>query len=395
MEKFAMGLLNKSNTVLCVLISSMGWTTYVNADQQVTTTQVENAMTQAFQPLMQKYAVPGMAIGVLYQGRSYEKYYGMQSLADKKSVNKNTLFELGSVSKLFTATAGSYAQSLSKLSLQDHPGKYLAALKDSDINQVTLLQLATYTTGNLPLQFPDPIKTDAQTLKYFQDWKVNQPIGQFRQYSNPSIGLFGEATAKAMNMPFSTLLERVIFPQLQLQHSYVNVPKAQQTNYAFGYDQKNNPIRVNPGPFDAQAYGVKSNLPDLLQFLNLNLNPDQAKPSIRPAIQGTHIGYFKMGGMTQALGWETFDYPASLETLLESNSDRVVMQSNPVEKTLVKSWARVFHKTGSTNGFGTYLIYIPEEKFGLVMLMNKRIANAERIQAAYAVLNNLKQTSKP
>lgn len=390
-----MAFLKKTKTIFYVLISSMGLTTYVNANQQITTAKIENAMTQAFQPLMQKYAVPGMAIGVLYQGKIYEKYYGVQSLADKKSVNKSTLFELGSVSKLFTATAGSYAQSVSKLSLQDHPGKYLPALKNSEINQVTLLQLATYTTGNLPLQFPDPIKTDAQTLKYFQDWKVNQPVGQFRQYSNPSIGLFGEATAKAMNMPFSTLLERVIFPQLQLQHSYVNVPKAQQAQYAFGYDQNNRPIRVNPGPFDAQAYGVKSNLPDLLQFLKLNLNPDQAKASIRPAIQGTHIGYFKMGGMTQALGWETFDYPASLETLLESNSDRVVMQSNPVEKTLVKSGARVFHKTGSTNGFGTYLIYIPAEKFGLVMLMNKRIANAERIQAAYEVLNTLKQTSHP
>jgi len=353
-----MALLKKTKTIFYVLISSMGLTTYVNANQQITTAKVENAMTQAFQPLMQKYAVPGMAIGVLYQGKSYEKYYGVQSLADKKSVNKNTLFELGSVSKLFTATAGSYAQSVSKLSLQDHPGKYLPALKNSEINQVTLLQLATYTTGNLPLQFPDQIETDAQTLKYFQDWKV-------------------------------------IFPQLQLQHSYVNVPKAQQAQYAFGYDQNNRPIRVNPGPFDAQAYGVKSNLPDLLQFLKLNLNPDQAKASIRPAIEGTHIGYFKMGGMTQALGWETFDYPVSLETLLESNSDRVVMQSNPVEKTLVKSGARVFHKTGSTNGFGTYLIYIPAEKFGLVMLMNKRIANAERIQAAYEVLNTLKQTSHP
>ncbi|MBJ9953535.1 beta-lactamase [Acinetobacter baumannii] len=390
-----MALLKKTKTIFYVLISSMGLTTYANANQQPTTAKVENAITQAFQPLMQKYAVPGMAIGVLYQGKSYEKYYGVQSLTDEKSINKNTLFELGSVSKLFTATAGSYAQSLSKLSLQDHPGKYLPALKDSQINKVTLLQLATYTTGNLPLQFPDQIKTDAQTLKYFQDWKINRPIGQFRQYSNPSIGLFGEVTAKAMNMPFSTLLEQVIFPQLQLQHSYVNVPKSQQSNYAFGYDQNNHPIRVSPGPFDAQAYGVKSSLPDLLQFLNLNLNPEQAKASVRPAIQGTHVGYFKMGEMTQALGWETFNDPASLDTLLESNSDRVVLQSNPVEKTLVQSGARVFHKTGSTNGFGTYLVYIPSEKFGLVMLMNKRIANAERIRAAYDVLNTLKQISNP
>ena len=71
------------------------------------------------------------------------------------------------------------------------------------------------------------------------------------------------------------------------------------------------------------------------------------------------------------------------------------MQSNPVEKTLVKTGSRVFHKTGSTNGFGTYVIYIPQENFGLVMLMNKKIPNAERIKAAYEVLNSLKQKSNP
>ena len=144
-----------------------------------------------------------------------------------------------------------------------------------------------------------------------------------------------------------------------------------------------------------RAYGVKSSLPDMLHFLNLNLNPDQAKAAIKPAILATHTGYFKMGGMTQALGWESFSYPATLNTLLESNSDRVVMQSNPVEKTLVKTGSRVFHKTGSTNGFGTYVIYIPQENFGLVMLMNKKIPNAERIKAAYEVLNSLKQKSNP
>ena len=136
---------------------------------------------------------------------------------------------------------------------------------------------------------------------------------------------------------------------------------------------------------------MKSSLPDMLHFLNLNLNPDQAKATIKPAIVATHTGYFKMDGMIQALGWESFNYPATLNTLLESNSDRVVMQSNFVEKTMVNTGSRVFHKTGSTNGFGTYLIYIPQENFGLVMLMNKKVPNAERIKAAYEVLNTLKR----
>ena len=44
-------------------------------------------------------------------------------------------------------------------------------------------------------------------------------------------------------------------------------------NYAFGYNQENQPIRVNPGPLDAPAYGVKSTLPDMLSFINANINP--------------------------------------------------------------------------------------------------------------------------
>ncbi|MEG2053286.1 MAG: serine hydrolase, partial [Bacilli bacterium] len=49
-----------------------------------------------------------------------------------------------------------------------------------------------------------------------------------------------------------------------------------------------------------------------------------------------------------------------------------------------------FHKTGSTDGFGAYVLFIPEEGFGLVMLMNKKIPNVDRIKAAYNVFETLK-----
>ena len=55
----------------------------------------------------------------------------------------------------------------------------------------------------------------------------------------------------------------------------MNVPEEQIEHYAFGHDQKNNLIRVNPGAFDAQAYGVKSTLPDMLSFLNSNLDVEK------------------------------------------------------------------------------------------------------------------------
>ena len=353
---------------------------------------IEKVVTQSFKPLMDEYDVAGMAIGVIYNGKSYAKYYGVQSKDTNESVNGQTLFELGSLSKIFTAISGIYASNQGKISFDDHPSKYEPSLRNSEIDKVNLLELLTYTSGNLPLQFPDNIKTDKQILEYFKNWKAKNPPGTYREYSNPSIGLFGYLTAKSMNVPFSSLLEKTIFPQLTLKNTYVNVPKAQQKNYAFGYDENNKPIRVNSGPLSDEAYGVKSTLPDMLKFVNSNINVDTNSSAMKKAILETHKGYFKVAdsGMTQALGWEMFSYPTTSKILQASNSKQILLGSNPVVKELSQPKSKVFHKTGSTNGFGAYVLFIPEERFGLVMLMNKKIPNVDRIKAAYNVFETLK-----
>lgn len=353
--------------------------------------EIKKLVDQNFKPLLDKYDVPGMAVGVIQNNKKYEMYYGLQSVQDKKAVNSSTIFELGSVSKLFTATAGGYAKNKGKISFDDTPGKYWKELKNTPIDQVNLLQLATYTSGNLALQFPDEVQTDQQVLTFFKDWKPKNPIGEYRQYSNPSIGLFGKVVALSMNKPFDQVLEKTIFPGLGLKHSYVNVPKTQIQNYAFGYNQENQPIRVNPGPLDAPAYGVKSTLPDMLSFINANLNPLKYPKDIQRAINETHKGFYQVGTMYQALGWEEFSYPAPLQTLLDSNSEQIVMKPNKVTAISKEPSVKMFHKTGSTNGFGTYVVFIPKENIGLVMLTNKRIPNEERIKAAYAVLNAIKK----
>ncbi len=353
--------------------------------------EIKKLVDQNFKPLLVKYDVPGMAVGVIQNNKKYEMYYGLQSVQDKKAVNSSTIFELGSVSKLFTATAGGYAKNKGKISFDDTPGKYWKELKNTPIDQVNLLQLATYTSGNLALQFPDEVQTDQQVLTFFKDWQPKNPIGEYRQYSNPSIGLFGKVVALSMNKPFDQALEKTIFPALGLKHSYVNVPKTQMQNYAFGYNQENQPIRVNPGPLDAPAYGVKSTLPDMLSFIYANLNPQKYPADIQRAINETHQGRYQVNTMYQALGWEEFSYPATLQTLLDSNSEQIVMKPNKVTAISKEPSVKMYHKTGSTNGFGTYVVFIPKENIGLVMLTNKRIPNEERIKAAYAVLSAIKK----
>ncbi|MEN4915165.1 ADC family extended-spectrum class C beta-lactamase [Acinetobacter pittii] len=380
------------NKISCLLLSPLFiFNTSIYAGNTPKEQEIKKLVDQNFKPLLEKYDVPGMAVGVIQNNKKYETYYGLQSVQDKKAVNSSTIFELGSVSKLFTATAGGYAKTKGTISFKDTTGKYWKELKNTPIDQVNLLQLATYTSGNLGLQFPDEVQTDQQVLTFFKDWKPKNSIGEYRQYSNPSIGLFGKVVALSMNKPFDQLLEKTIFPDLGLKHSYVNVPKTQMQNYAFGYNQENQPIRVNPGPLDAPAYGVKSTLPDMLSFINANLNPQKYPKDIQRAINETHQGFYQVGTMYQALGWEEFSYPAPLQTLLDSNSEQIVMKPNKVTAISKEPSVKMFHKTGSTNGFGTYVVFIPKENIGLVMLTNKRIPNEERIKAAYAVLNAIKK----
>ncbi|EPG7418189.1 ADC family extended-spectrum class C beta-lactamase [Acinetobacter baumannii] len=378
--------------ISCLLLSPLFiFSTSIYAGNTPKDQEIKKLVDQNFKPLLEKYDVPGMAVGVIQNNKKYEMYYGLQSVQDKKAVNSSTIFELGSVSKLFTATAGGYAKNKGKISFDDTPGKYWKELKNTPIDQVNLLQLATYTSGNLALQFPDEVKTDQQVLTFFKDWKPKNSIGEYRQYSNPSIGLFGKVVALSMNKPFDQVLEKTIFPALGLKHSYVNVPKTQMQNYAFGYNQENQPIRVNPGPLDAPAYSVKSTLPDMLSFIHANLNPQKYPADIQRAINETHQGRYQVNTMYQALGWEEFSYPATLQTLLDSSSEQIVMKPNKVTAISKEPSVKMYHKTGSTTGFGTYVVFIPKENIGLVMLTNKRIPNEERIKAAYAVLNAIKK----
>ncbi|HWA50874.1 MAG TPA: serine hydrolase, partial [Dongiaceae bacterium] len=217
---------------------------------------IQTAVDGAFRPLLEEHDVPGIAVGVTVDGQRYFFNYGVAAKDSKAPVTQDTLFEIGSVSKTFTATLASYAEVLGKISLSDHPGKYLPELRQHAIDQATLLHLGTYTAGGLPLQVPDAVNNDSEMATYLQHWKPAAAPGAQRRYSNPSIGLFGHIAGLAMDGDFADLVEARLFPPLGLQHSYIRVPEAEMDRYAWGYNKTNKPTRVGPGVFDAEAYGV-------------------------------------------------------------------------------------------------------------------------------------------
>ena len=355
------------------------------------TAKVRAIVDAAVRPVMAEYGLPGMAVGVTVGGKAYVFNYGVASREKNIPVSDATLFELGSVTKPMTATLSSYAQVLGKLSLDDHPSKFMPQLKGSAIDKASLLHLGTYTAGGLPLQVPDEV-ADGQMDKYFQQWVADAPPGAQRRYSNPSIGLFGHIAAIALKGDFADLMEQQLFPLLGLKNSYIVRPGIEHVNYAWGYDKENKPVRMGRDILSEQAYGGISTASDLIRFVEANMAPSHLPKAMRLAVEGTHVGYFAVGPLVQGLGWEQYPYPVKLADLVAGNSPDISMKANvatQIAEPRVPVQATLFNKSGSTRGFGNYVAFVPQEKIGVVFLANKGTPAPARVKAVHTILTQL------
>jgi len=353
--------------------------------------RLDAAVRAAMRPVMQRDRIPGMAVAVSVDGHRQFFYEGVASRESGRKVGRDTLFEIGSLSKTFTATVGAYARERGALSFSDPASKHLPALAGSAFDTVSLLDLGTYTAGGLPLQFPDAVTDDAATIAFFRDWHPAFAPGTHRQYSNPSIGLFGALAARSLHQPFEQV-ERQLFAALGLQRTFLRVPPQRLADYAFGHAKDDRPVRVNPGPFAAEAYGVKTNAADLLRFVEANLGSVPLGPAWRSAITATHTGWYQVGDMVQGLGWEMYAWPVTREQLLAGNSGEMAWQPHAVTRFPAPRPPRadvLANKTGSTNGFGAYALFIPARRIGIVILANRNYPNADRVALAWSILEAL------
>ncbi|MEC4720803.1 class C beta-lactamase [Noviherbaspirillum sp. CPCC 100848] len=382
-------------TLGSAMLSLAGLCTAVHAASPETIEDsLQATVDAAIKPVLQEHRIPGMSVAVTVNGHRYFYNYGVASRQSGQQVSQDTLFEIGSVSKTFTATLAAYGQALGTLSLNDPAAKYWPVLRGSAVEKISLLELGTYTAGGLPLQFPDAVGSQEDIEAYYKNWKPAYGPGTHRLYSNPSIALFGFLAARSMGKPYAELLETMLFPKLGLRDSHIRVPERKMEHYAWGYARDDTPVRVSPGPLDAEAYGVKSTSADLIRFVEANMNPSRFEKEMQQAISATHAGYFRMGSLTQGLGWERYSYPGSLDALIENSSADVVLKANPVtalDPSVAPQGNVLINKTGSTNGFGVYVAFVPGKSIGIVMLANRNYPNAARIKAAYRILSALEK----
>lgn len=353
---------------------------------------LQDLITDVAQPLMKEYAIPGLAVGVITPNGEQVFTFGVASRETRQPVTADTLFEIGSVSKTFTATLASYAAVKGDLALTDAATKHFPELRGCALDRVTLLNLATHTPGGMPLQFPDDVTNDARMMDYYRTWTPAAEPGSTRTYSNPSIALLGLLTAKAMKADFADLMEHRLYPALDLHHTCLRVPDAQRPHYAQGYTKADVPTRMSPGMLADEAYGVRTTAADLTRFVEANMGRLKLDADMAKAIAATHVGYYTLGAMTQAMVWEQYDEPVELRDLLAGNSAEVALKPHAVARITPPAAPRQdlwINKTGSTNGFGAYVAFLPGRNTGVVILANKNYPIDARVTAAYKILTKL------
>jgi beta-lactamase class C len=127
-------------------------------------------VNEAIRPVMEENNIPGMAVAVTVRGQRSFFSYGVASKESGQKVTEDTLFEIGSISKTFTATLASYAQVTGALSLSDKASRYMPALAGSSFDEISLLDLGTYAAGGLPLQLPDDVIDEKSMIAYSRNW---------------------------------------------------------------------------------------------------------------------------------------------------------------------------------------------------------------------------------
>ncbi len=236
---------------------------------------------------MQQQGLPGMTIALGKNGTMlYVKAYGVSNVATNLTTQTNTIFQIGSITKQFTAALIMKLQEQGKLQVDDPLDAYLPTYKFP--STITLRMLLTHTSG----------LADYTTFSAYQGWATNgvseatlltavsqapllfQPGTQW-SYSNSNYFALGAVIEKVSGQTYETNLNQNIIQPLALTSTYYSLPPASQS--AIGYTSGTTgglvPALVvdRSAPFAAGA--LSSSVIDLVAWDNALLNGKVVSPS--------------------------------------------------------------------------------------------------------------------
>jgi CubicO group peptidase (beta-lactamase class C family) len=250
---------------------------------------------------IQKQNTAGLSIGVIKDGKVSVYHYGETTKGNNKLPDGNTLFEIGSITKVFTSTLLAWYVNQGKVSLNDPITKFLPepAASNPQLKDIKLVNLSNHTSGlssipsnstsQKPYDEANPYKNYSKQLLF--DYLAKSTLianpGERYAYSNLAPGLLGIILEKVSGKPYEQMVAEVITQPLGMKNTIQKIYPMLSPRFATVYDEDGNP--TSPWDFDAlaPAGALRSSMSDMLLYVRSNLNSKGISP-LDKAIDLTH-----------------------------------------------------------------------------------------------------------
>ncbi|MFT4153712.1 serine hydrolase domain-containing protein [Parafilimonas sp.] len=278
-------------------------------------TPLDKIVDSVAQNYLSNSVTTGLSIGVLKDGRMLFYGYGETAKGNQEIPGAHTLFEIGSISKTFTAILLALAVNEGKIKLDDPINKYLPdsiPTLSYDGTMITVKMLSAHTSGlpRMPSNFSEastdslnPYKnyTEKELFSFLLSYKLSRKPGTMYEYSNLAAATLGVILERIYNKPYSELVPEKICAPLHIYSTMQFIKKKDSARVAKGYNESG----AYNGPWDFKAFAaagsLRSDAADMLLYAKANLG--EAPPPLKTAIELTHAPVFKDSSVTTALGW--------------------------------------------------------------------------------------------
>jgi serine-type D-Ala-D-Ala carboxypeptidase/endopeptidase len=297
----------------------------------------------------------GIVVGIVDAHGRRVIAYGHLNQGDDRPLDGETLYQIGSITKVFTSLLLSEMAQGGEVALDDPVAKYLPSdvkVPERGGKQITLVDLATHTSGlpRLPTNIayrsvrnPYADYSAADLYQFLSTYQLKRDIGQEYEYSNLGGGLLGLALARRAGMDYGELVRKRICVPLGLNSTTSRLDAEMQWRRAIGHDRTMQPTsNWDHGPATAGAGELWSDANDMLAFLAANLG--YAQTPLAPAMAAMLSLRRPTGikGLEIALAWHI----------------------------TTKHGAQMVWHNGGTGGYRSFIGFDQEAGVGVVALSN-------------------------
>jgi CubicO group peptidase (beta-lactamase class C family) len=249
------------------------------------------------QAQMSALAVPGVAIGILEEGRVMTRAFGVTNVDHPLPVTDDTLFQIGSISKTFTGTAMMRLVEQGKIDLSAPIQKYLPAFRVKDVNassRATVQDTLTHMGGWEGDFFADPSSGDDALERQVEGMATLEQTakpGEMWGYNNAGFYAAGRVIEVVTNQPFEKTLKALVLDPLGLEHAYFFPTDVMTRRFVAGHaTPKNVPRVIGPWPLPRAANaagGITTNVATMLKYAAFHMGDGTSATGARVLSQAS------------------------------------------------------------------------------------------------------------